>query len=221
MPQHAASEFTGYWRLVRTDNFDEFLRTLGVPWVVRKAALKFGGSCAELISIHDSEVRVTSLNAKGSWSRKYSLSKAVDLPDALGSRCRATARLEGPALQTLLEGGSLGCVESWRYVDRGSMVVKTTVTPGPVAGHPARPPATMHWYFDRMAALEIHLGGASRVQRQLREDHDRVAHATLKDNRLLRDVLLDWTRWRSPADDFIHLAAEGPEFGGSHPARQA
>ena len=30
------ADFTGYWRLIKAEGFDDFLRDLGFPWVVRK-----------------------------------------------------------------------------------------------------------------------------------------------------------------------------------------
>lgn len=34
------SDFTGYWRLVKTENFDTFLRDVGFAWTVRKVREK-------------------------------------------------------------------------------------------------------------------------------------------------------------------------------------
>jgi len=52
---------------------DEFLKAAGFPWVVRKAALKFGGSAVDVISHLGPVLRVTSLNAKASWTRRLVL----------------------------------------------------------------------------------------------------------------------------------------------------
>lgn len=40
-------DFTGYWALVKHEGMDEFLKAAGFPWVVRKAAERFGGYTVE------------------------------------------------------------------------------------------------------------------------------------------------------------------------------
>lgn len=37
-----------------------------------------------------------------------------------------------------------------------------------------------------------------------------MERATADDTAYIQDVLLDWQRWRSPADEFIHVAAPPP-----------
>jgi hypothetical protein len=74
---------------------DEFLRAAGFPWVVRKAALKFGGSAVDLVSHVGALMRVTSLNAKGSWSREYDLDREVVQSNAEGTPCKTTSWWEG------------------------------------------------------------------------------------------------------------------------------
>ena len=46
-PSPVSPDFTGYWALVRTEGMDNFLKAAGFPWVVRKAALRFGGSAVD------------------------------------------------------------------------------------------------------------------------------------------------------------------------------
>lgn len=38
-PPPGPEDFTGYWRLVKTENFNNFLKDLGLPWTVRKVRL--------------------------------------------------------------------------------------------------------------------------------------------------------------------------------------
>lgn len=101
--------------LSKIENLDEFLRALGFPWIIRKAALRFGSSAVDLIRHEQpSVVHVTSLNAKGSWTRKYDVHRVVSQEDALGDVCRTTTWWEGNVLRTKLEGGRFGECDSWR-----------------------------------------------------------------------------------------------------------
>lgn len=50
------------WRLPKQD--------LGFPWVVRKVMLKYGSQSTDIIRQTGSAVRITSVNAKGSWTRE-------------------------------------------------------------------------------------------------------------------------------------------------------
>lgn len=64
-----------------------------------QAALKFAGSAIDVISHHGSAMRVTSLNAKGSWYRVYDTEREVTQQNAEGVRCKTTAWWDGePAL---------------------------------------------------------------------------------------------------------------------------
>jgi len=82
---------------------DEFLKAAGFPWVVRKAASKFGGSAVDLIAHSGPVMRVTSLNAKGSWSRTYDTEREVTQRNAEGTTCRTTSWWEGEC-----RGGRVG-----------------------------------------------------------------------------------------------------------------
>lgn len=74
---------------------DEFLKAAGFPWVVRKAALKFGGSAVDVCAHAGCSLRVTSLNAKGSWTRCYDTEREVTQENAEGTACKTTAWWEG------------------------------------------------------------------------------------------------------------------------------
>lgn len=187
--------------LSKTEGLDDFLRALGFPWVVRKAALKFGTNSVDIISHAGSVLKVTSLNPKGSWSRTYDTEHALTQPNPEGIPCKTTAWWEGTVLRTRMEGSALGPCESWRYRRGDTLVVRTSVKP------PHGPEATCFWWFERMEVLQRHLGGTSRshLLRALTADQKRVEHATKNDNIYMRQVLLDWERWASPADDFIMI----------------
>ncbi|KAK2075740.1 hypothetical protein QBZ16_001481 [Prototheca wickerhamii] len=166
------------------------------------AALRFGSSSVDLISHVGSEIKITSLCAKGSWARVYDTSRETRQPNPQGEACATTARWEGPVLVSRMEGSPLGTVESARFMAGPSMVVKTTVRLA--SGRDA----IMFWLFDRMLAVHERVTRGAHdtraaLLRQLEADHGRVRRATRRDNRYLQRVLLDWARWRSPADDFI------------------
>jgi hypothetical protein len=63
--------------------------------VVRKAAAKFGGSSIDVIAHTGSTMRVTSLNAKGSWTRTYDVDREVSQKNAEGTLCKTTSWWEG------------------------------------------------------------------------------------------------------------------------------
>ncbi|KAI3428227.1 hypothetical protein D9Q98_006607 [Chlorella vulgaris] len=198
-------DFTGYWALVKHEGMDDFLRSVGFPWVVRKAALKFGGAGVDVISHYGggSLMRVTSLNAKGSWSRQYDVDREVVQPNAEGTPCKTSSWWEGRVFRSRMEGSELGVVQSWRYMRGNRMAVRTEL-------RPARggPEAVMWWFYDRMETLQRHVarGGGTLLQ-QIESDQRRVVRATHTDTRYIQAVLLDWQRWQSPADDFIHVEA--------------
>lgn len=119
-----AADFSGYWRLAKTENLDVFLKDLGLPWVVRKvclypssalkipllfftspfdgfpcpvlqAAVKFAGSAVDVINHSGTVMRVTSLNAKGSWTRSYDTETEIAQRNAEGAMCKTTSWWEG------------------------------------------------------------------------------------------------------------------------------
>ncbi len=63
--------------------------------MVRKAALRFGGSAVDVIAHRGASMRVTSLNAKGSWTRVYDTEREVAQCDATGAQCRTNSWWEG------------------------------------------------------------------------------------------------------------------------------
>ncbi|KAL4443742.1 hypothetical protein ABPG75_011479 [Micractinium tetrahymenae] len=237
-------DFTGFWALVKHEGMDEFLKAAGFPWVVRKAADRFGGSAIDLVAHSGSAMRVTSLNAKGSWTRVYDVDREVVQPNAEGTACKTTSWWEGRVFRSRMEGSSLGVLESWRFVRGNSMAVRTSLRLPPRPPAPSSPPASggnvagaangsagggsqelvMFWYFDRMETLQRHVArgrvGGSLLQ-QIETDQRHVQKATRKDTQYIQDVLLDWQRWRSPADDFIQLASPPPLSRPVHRRRRS
>jgi hypothetical protein len=213
-----STDFTGYWVLSKVDQLDEFLKALGFPWVVRKAAAKFGSSSCDVVSHTGTTLRVTSLNPKGSWTRTYDTENPVDQLNAEGVQCKTTAWWEGNVLHSRMEGSPLGVCESWRYRRGDTVVVKTSVK-----RNADEQEATCFWYFERMQALQRHVGGETsraHLLKALAADQKRVQQATRKDNAYLQKVLLDWDRWNSPADEFIRVASPLPYAAGGRSNRQ-
>lgn len=206
-------DLSGYWVLSKTEHFDDCLKSLGVPWIVRKAALKFAQNGMEIIRHAGSAVHVTSLNPKGSWHRVYDTSKTVVGEDVAGNECQVKTFWDGDVLCSRLEGSPFGTCETWRYVRGSTMVVKTSFTMKPKTGVPQTPPreedgqvkeAVCYWWYERMEVLEQQLGVTKKaLHKHLAADQKRVEHATRKDTKFMRSILLDWSRWESPADEFI------------------
>lgn len=199
------ADFSGYWVLSKTEHFDDFLKSLGVPWIIRKAALQFGTNAVDIIAHAGTTVRITSLNAKGSWTRSYDTENTIVQPNAEGVQCKTTSWWEGAVLHTKLEGSPLGTCISTRYRRGNALVVKTSIKPP----QPQRPEATCYWWFERMENLQKHMGGGSKhsLLRALNSDQDRILQATRRDNLYLQHLLLDFQRWVSPADDFIRVVS--------------
>lgn len=148
-----------------------------------QAALKFGSSSIDVVAQAGAEVKVTSLCAKGSWTRAYDTTREVRQRNPEGALCTTRTWWEGRVLRSRTEGSPLGPCESWRYVRGDSMVVRTAVALASGKGE-----ASMFWLYDRHTALERHLGagGRGQLRKQIAADQKRVQQATQKDNRYLQ-----------------------------------
>ncbi len=140
------TDFTGYFRLTKTDHLDEYLKVIdqsegststpalgskrfvsvntevldrsqpddctssipfvnkvlhvflqaqGWPWVVRKTCSKFGMHATDIVQQMGQTLTITTLNAKGVWSRKYAEGKSLTQLNAAGVMCTTTAWWEG------------------------------------------------------------------------------------------------------------------------------
>ena len=88
------------------------------------------------------------------------------------------------------------------------MILKTTVKPTQGTE------SSCFWFFERMEALESHLGSGSQSQllHAIKKDQKRVSQATKRDTKHLQKIILDIDKWMSPADEFIVL---GPGYANS------
>ena len=71
------------------------LQAQGWPWVVRKSCSKFGTHATDNVQQKGQNLSIVTLNAKGVWSRKYTVGKEVAQPNAAGVMCRTCAWWEG------------------------------------------------------------------------------------------------------------------------------
>lgn len=183
--------------------------------MIRKAIIKFGSTSVEVIAHTGTRVSVTTLNPKGSWFRVYDTSKAINQTDVTGQTCRVVTSWDGDVLCSKLEGSPFGTCESWRYVRGNTLVVKTSVKPR------EGPEAVCYWWYERMEVLQQQLGPTrTALLRHIAADQKRVRHATKGDTEFMRSILLDWTRWESPADEFIILQ-RGRKMVSSRARRQS
>ncbi len=215
-------DLSGYWVLSKSENFDECLKALGTPWIVRKAATKFCHENMEIVRHVGHTVHITTLNPKGSWYRVYDTSKVVIGEDLAGNRCEVKSGWDGTVLCATMDSPQFGKCETWRFVKGSTMVVKTVFHPkseglqaeeqgspaGSSGGSPGASADTKHtcfWIYERMEVLEQHLGRNNRrlLKKHLADDQRRVLQSTEKDTNYMRSILLDWERWESPADEFI------------------
>lgn len=53
------------------------MQELGYPWVVRKALMKYGAKSTDIVRHKSSLMTVTTVNAKGSWTRTMDTEKTL------------------------------------------------------------------------------------------------------------------------------------------------
>lgn len=53
------------------------MQELGYPWVMRKIMVKYGSKATDVVQHKDSLIRITTVNAKASWTRDYLEGKDV------------------------------------------------------------------------------------------------------------------------------------------------
>ena len=158
---------------------------LDLPWVVRKAVLKYNGQgqAAELISHVGPTLRIVTVNSKASWCRESADSRVlaqVRLPDpcpvcrlrvpllrtarvqrnALGEAVKVEAHWEGNVHKATMTGGRHGVHHCWRYMEGDMMAVRSAIVSD--KGRES----VMHWYMERIAEPErllFHADGAAQA----------------------------------------------------------
>merc|ERR1712072_793359 len=139
-------DFTGRWKQVRNENADGYLKTMGVPFVIRRVVVPVMGRSTDIVKQAGDLQVVTTINAKGAWTRKYIIGQEVKQKNAEGDETVATTWWEAVdgkmAHKSRMSGGKRGLSESWRWFDGGLMVVKSIV-------HcKGGKEAWMLWYFE-------------------------------------------------------------------------
>mmetsp|Transcript_1370 Transcript_1370/g.4082 ORF Transcript_1370/g.4082 Transcript_1370/m.4082 type:complete len:433 (+) Transcript_1370:323-1621(+) len=197
-------DWTGYWRLVKSDHFDEYLKAQEVPWVLRKACAKYGAGGSTDIVVHKgAALSIVTLNAKGVWSRRTVAGRELSQPNAAGTMCKATSCWEGGVHKSVLRSKEGNTWESYRYVEGGVMVVKSVY----IGADGNR--GSMYWYLE-----EVHPGVAASPA----ADQKRAVRVAASDTAVLQGLASARSRWMTPADTIIQRAlsaADSPRKGPS------
>lgn len=189
-------DFTGYWRILKHDNLDVFLKEAGIPWILRKVLSKYGSQSVDVIKHQGITMKISSVNAKTSWTRTLQEGREIHQKDAEGNIVKTTCWWDGQFLKTRMEGGRRGVVETWRSVDAGLMLVKTTLKP--TAGREV----SVIFYLEEMSIPGV--GDARQIDRDLK----RIGKATSKDNCYAQKLLQNPEKWKTPADRLLTATAD-------------
>ena len=103
-------------------------QVLGLPWAIRKLAHRFASGSTDVIWQRGKQMRVTTVNSKGAWTRLYTEGKEVYQKNAAGEPVRIKTWWEGKVHKCRATGSSFGVLESWRYMEDRMMVVRSRVS---------------------------------------------------------------------------------------------
>ncbi|KAK9819583.1 hypothetical protein WJX72_000010 [[Myrmecia] bisecta] len=211
MASKTRPDLSGYWQQIKNEGLDQFLKELGYPWVVRKMAHKYGSKSTDIVKQKGAVLKITTVNAKASWTRVLHEGKTVSQADAEGIMCKTTSWWDGDVHKSRLEGASHGATESWRYMEGGLMVVKTTL-------HLDKGrQVSVLWYLEAIAPP--HKRGSVSGHAPLRtisRDQKRVQRATAQDTTYLRQLARKKSVWETPADTYIGVGASEHDYKDSH-----
>lgn len=204
-------------------------QVLGLPWAIRKLANRFASGSTDVIWQRGKQMRVTTVNSKGAWTRLYTEGKEIYQKNAAGEPVRIKTWWEGKVHKCRATGSSFGVLESWRYMEDHLMVVRSKVISpdqrylglvGFSGGcvlqglchtiHHTNRTGEMYWFFEELPntnrppnRVETHDALLKRVW----ADQSLVERATRKDNLHLQVLLHDLSRWETPADNYFHMVA--------------
>ena len=119
-----AEKFLGKWKLSSSENFDEFMKKLGVGFVMRK----LGNSLKPSLTIEYNEVenkwKITSVTSFKSLSICFELNKEFDEELHDGRKVKSTVTLEGNKLvHTQRQNGQVFCTFIRDINQNGEQVV--------------------------------------------------------------------------------------------------
>merc|ERR1712072_380177 len=183
-------DFTGRWKQVRNENADGYLKTMGVPFVIRRVVVPVMGRSTDIVKQAGDLQVVTTINAKGAWTRKYIIGQEVKQKNAEGDETVATTWWEAVdgkmAHKSRMSGGKRGLSESWRWFDGGLMVVKSIV-------HcKGGKEAWMLWYFESIDPVrnENFLSAKEKLKK-ITKEQKLIAEVTEKQTEEMKSAMKD------------------------------
>mmetsp|Transcript_14075 Transcript_14075/g.35575 ORF Transcript_14075/g.35575 Transcript_14075/m.35575 type:complete len:292 (+) Transcript_14075:119-994(+) len=165
---------------------------MGAPFPVRRIAVPIMGRSTDIVKqVGDIQV-VTTINAKGAWTRKFIVGKEVKQKNAEGDDTVAVAWWEtddGKVMhKSKLEGGKRGISESWRWFEDCLMVIKSIVhlKNGKMAW--------MLWYFERIEPVqnENYLSARKKLK-QITKEQKLISQITAKQTEEVASALKEMT----------------------------
>lgn len=177
---------------MKNENADGYLKTMGAPFVLRRVVVPVMGRSTDIVKQAGDLQVVTTINAKGAWTRKYIIGQEVKQKNAEGDDTVATTwweRVDGKmAHKSKMSGGKRGLSESWRWFDGGLMVVKSIV-------HCKNgKEAWMLWYFESIEPVrnENFLSAKEKLKK-ITKEQKLIAEITEKQTEEMKAAMKDLT----------------------------
>lgn len=189
-------DFTGHWKQVKNENADGYLKELGFPFPIRRLAVPAMGKSTDIVKQAGDLQVVTTINVKGSWTRKFIIDKEIEQANAEGDVCQTTAWWDSDEKEfpgkimhkSKLIGAKRGVSESWRWYDGGLMVIKSIVHLNKKPGRQA----WMLWYFESIEPVrnETFLSARSKLK-QITREQKLISEVTEKQTETLKEAMKD------------------------------
>jgi len=189
-------DFTGHWKQVKNENADGYLKMLGFPFPIRRLAVPAMGKSTDIIKQAGDLQVVTTINVKGSWTRRFIVGKEVNQKNAEGDDCLTTAwwddqekEFPGKMIhKSKLVGAKRGVSESWRWYDDGLMVIKSIV----YLKKKNNQEAWMLWYFESIEPVrnEAFLSAKAKMK-QITKEQRQIQEVTEAQTRELTEAMKD------------------------------
>lgn len=189
-------DFTGHWKQVKNENADGYLKMLGFPFPIRRLAVPAMGKSTDIIKQAGDLQVVTTINVKGSWTRRFIIGKDVNQKNAEGDDCLTTAwwddqekEFPGKTIhKSKLVGAKRGVSESWRWYDGGLMVIKSIV----YLKKKNNQPAWMLWWFESIEPVrnEAFLSAKAKMK-QITKEQRQIQEVTEVQTRELKEAMKD------------------------------
>jgi len=186
-------DFTGHWKQVKNENADAYLKVMGAPYVVRRVAVPIMGRSTDIVKQAGDLQVVTTINAKGAWTRKYIIGKEIEQKNAEGDDTVATCwwdTEDGKLMhKSKLVGGKRGVSESYRYYDGGLMVIKS------ITHCKNGKQAWMLWFFESIEqpSRSDKYISAKKKLKQITKEQKLIAEITEKQTEEMQAAMKDLT----------------------------